>query len=426
MKRFVLLLIVGALFAAGAAAQVSGFTQRGRATQEMKTGGLAIAHPSLPLNSNATVTNAGTGRQVEAAVSGRIQPSAARIADVSEAVWQALELNADSEIIISVAPPAWERSSQSTAANAAAANVAVTPTVESAATGSPSQPVNVTVHIYMPPQQQEENPASLENSSDLDRDLYTALMMELRDYIHAKEAREAQEARETPSAAGMNIAPMNVLIEIFGILTSAVVLILLATGTDRKSRSSRLFMRIVICHIAALSSALLSGITANSLGGIIVARTAVFLNYGLSYLLIPLSTAYIVELIGINGKTAKIIVRAVYFLWCVAVALVLVSQFNSMYYSFDHNNMYEARELFWLSQAFGILPLLINTAVVVRNRKIMGHSNTVFLLSGISLPITAMIVQTAFLNELEFIFIAATLSIISGYGGVQARLAKPR
>jgi len=115
MKRIVLLVLMGALLTAAASAQVSGFNQRGRATQEMRNSGLAIAHPSLPLNLNATVINTSTGKQIEAKVSGRIQPSAARIADLSEGVWQALELDADTEIIISVGLQAWDRAVQPTA-----------------------------------------------------------------------------------------------------------------------------------------------------------------------------------------------------------------------------------------------------------------------------------------------------------------------
>ena len=98
---------------------------------------------------------------------------------------------------------------------------------------------------------------------------------------------------------------MNILIESFAAFVSIVVLILLATSADRKSRLNWLFMRIVICNIAALlSDAAAWGFDGNaSVHGIIIVRAAKFLNYGLSYLMIPLMTDYIAALIGRNAKT---------------------------------------------------------------------------------------------------------------------------
>jgi len=143
MKRIILLLLWGVLFTAEATAQVSGFNQRGRATQEMTADWLAIAHPTLPLNAIATVANAATGKQVDTTVSGRIQPSDARIADLSEAVWQALELDADSEIIISVALPAWEHSVQPVVTN-----VVVSPPLNKAVEIIPGLPNPASDKIY--------------------------------------------------------------------------------------------------------------------------------------------------------------------------------------------------------------------------------------------------------------------------------------
>jgi hypothetical protein len=86
-------------------AQITGFNQRGRATQELRAEGFAIAHPSLLLNSRVMLVNTLTGKEIEATVVGRILASADRIADLSFDAWQELGLHAGSEIRIHTNPP---------------------------------------------------------------------------------------------------------------------------------------------------------------------------------------------------------------------------------------------------------------------------------------------------------------------------------
>jgi hypothetical protein len=92
-----------------------------------------------------------------------------------------------------------------------------------------------------------------------------------------------------------SVGQMNILMEGFAALVSIVVLILLATGDDRKSKLNRLFMRIVMCNIAALlSDATAWGFEGDtSAHGIIITRAAMFSAYGLAYLMIPLLADYI-------------------------------------------------------------------------------------------------------------------------------------
>src|SRR5215469_9774152 len=100
MKRISLALLGLLLINTLAMAQMIGFNQRGKATQELSADGLSIAHPSLPINSKVQVINTRNGKQIEATVSGRVPASAARIADLSVGAWEALELGSDTEIII--------------------------------------------------------------------------------------------------------------------------------------------------------------------------------------------------------------------------------------------------------------------------------------------------------------------------------------
>jgi rare lipoprotein A len=111
MKRVLLVLLCGLLFNTFCMAQASlgNFSQRGAATQDMKTDGLTIAHPSLPIGSKAQVTNVATGKKIDVTVSGRIPASSSRIVDLSPGAASALEIQPGGIVIISVPSPARTR-----------------------------------------------------------------------------------------------------------------------------------------------------------------------------------------------------------------------------------------------------------------------------------------------------------------------------
>jgi len=109
MKKVAFLVLFTTLFCAGTEAQINAFNQRGKATQEMKDSGLKLAHPNLPNNALVKVTNTANGKEVEATVVNRIPASRDRIADLSKGVWDALELNPNTDIILSITPPPRQR-----------------------------------------------------------------------------------------------------------------------------------------------------------------------------------------------------------------------------------------------------------------------------------------------------------------------------
>jgi len=112
MQRIIFLIGCIALVNAPISAQIASFSQRGKATQGITGGGLSIAHPNLPINSQVKVTNTANGKEVEATVVDRIPASNDRIADVSRGVWDALGLSPDTDILLSVSPPPRQRTSE--------------------------------------------------------------------------------------------------------------------------------------------------------------------------------------------------------------------------------------------------------------------------------------------------------------------------
>jgi rare lipoprotein A (peptidoglycan hydrolase) len=83
--------------------------QRGMATQEMTDIGLTAAHPSLPIDSKARITNVANGKEVEVTITKRINLSSTRIVDLSPATAMALDIGFGGPVIvaqiISPSPP---------------------------------------------------------------------------------------------------------------------------------------------------------------------------------------------------------------------------------------------------------------------------------------------------------------------------------
>jgi len=128
--------------------------------------------------------------------------------------------------------------------------------------------------------------------------------------------------------------------------------------------------------------------------------------------------------IGKNADIGRTLPRILYALCGIALFMLVVSQFNNMYYVFDEKNRYTEQEIFWLSQAVGIVCLTVVMAFVLRHRKSMHGSDVYFLLSYAFIPILAMAVQTILYQSFEFLYIATTFSILASYGGIQARQEK--
>jgi hypothetical protein len=107
IKRFLLVLLGGLFCNALVFAQSAPLTLEGKATQEMDDEEIAAAaNRNFPFDSTIKITNTETGKEIYAPVKGRIVPSRnSRIVDLSRAAWEALGLNADTIVTITLVPP---------------------------------------------------------------------------------------------------------------------------------------------------------------------------------------------------------------------------------------------------------------------------------------------------------------------------------
>ena len=91
--------------------------------------------------------------------------------------------------------------------------------------------------------------------------------------------------------------------------------------------------------------------------------------------------------------------------------LLVVAQFNGMYYYFDANNFYHRGKLYPLSQALSLSVLLISAALMVRHHKKIPAFEVILYLVVFAMSFTAIMLQI-FIDDIPFISIALTFAMV--------------
>lgn len=122
-------------------------------------------------------------------------------------------------------------------------------------------------------------------------------------------------------------------------------------------------------------------------------------------------TQYISRYIGQDTKAKRVWRQGICMFAVLAIAMVVLSQFNHMYYYIDANNLYHRGSLFFLSQVFGIVGALVNTIILIIYRKDIEKRQFVAFVAYIILPFIAMIIQI-FVYGIALLNIAITISVL--------------
>ncbi|WP_310605154.1 sensor histidine kinase [Anaerosporobacter sp.] len=213
---------------------------------------------------------------------------------------------------------------------------------------------------------------------------------------------------------------VNIALEIFGAATSLLVIICMAVGRFQKTKLDKIFIWLLVSNILVL----LSDATAISLKGNtsfvagVFIRIANFCVYSFGYLILAVFAVYLMSFLGTKTPVSHTLTKLVCGGCAIAVLLVVISQFNHMYYRFDENNVYIRGEWFWLSQVLPILCMLLNSVVIFRFRRFLDLREKMFLSAYIVLPIMAMVIQIM-VYGLALLYIVTSLSVFLIYLGIQ-------
>lgn len=150
----------------------------------------------------------------------------------------------------------------------------------------------------------------------------------------------------------------------------------------------------------------------NSTLGYYMVRISNFLVFLLGYVIMLLFTRYLFyQIPEERRKDFHIEFMIINVISIVAILMTIISQFNNMYYYFDENNFYCRNSMFWLSQVFGILGMIIEFILLVKSRKLFKKNKFIALISYVILPIIALIIQI-FLYGIALLNSAITISIL--------------
>ncbi|SMC43945.1 diguanylate cyclase (GGDEF) domain-containing protein [Oscillospiraceae bacterium] len=93
------------------------------------------------------------------------------------------------------------------------------------------------------------------------------------------------------------------------------------------------------------------------------------------------------------------------------LALVTVSQFTGIYYSFDSNHVYQRGPLFWLAALIPTIGALIVASIIVEHRDKIGRGQLAVLLSYLVLPMVGELFQVIFYGN-SYLNICMGLSVL--------------
>ena len=219
------------------------------------------------------------------------------------------------------------------------------------------------------------------------------------------------------------IGYINISLELFGGLLSLIFILCLSLGSPKKEH---LYIRVLSINTAVLFSDAAAWLFKGHPDGFSfwMVRIANFLVFTFGYILLAVFTDYLVCFISAKGiGISRAPSRLMWTLTLAAIVLVVISQYNHMYYLIDSQNIYRRQRWFWISQMAGIICMLINGTILIRYRKYLSKKELTGLAAYIVLPVMAMLVQ-AFVYGIAVLYIATTVSALCIYISIQVEQSR--
>lgn len=212
------------------------------------------------------------------------------------------------------------------------------------------------------------------------------------------------------------MASINIALEAFGVIVSFLLLFSLLSAKDR-SPQKKIFTIMLALNIAVLFCDIYTW-AAKSPETRMDCFIANFFVYSLGYVIVQQFSCYLVSFIAPNRTYSRVCLRVITVMCAVAVALVVVSMFNGMYFTYDMMGNYIRGPLYWVSQAYPVVIMMLQMAYILSYAKKLGWRDTLTLLSYGALPIIAMLFQIFFYG-ITLLYLATTLSLMLIYINIQ-------
>jgi two-component system LytT family sensor kinase len=214
---------------------------------------------------------------------------------------------------------------------------------------------------------------------------------------------------------------INLTLEIWGCLLTAVVVGCLHLDRRKKSLSDRMYHHSLMFNAGTMLFDVLATLLRGHLDFWSIAGVRVFnfLMYTCNFLLLAAFASYLTEYLSHRVNVSRRPLYAVRILGAVGFAGLILTQFCPFYYYIDAQNIYHRGPYFWLSQVIAIFGMIICSQILIYRRRSLERNEAVAFWSYIVLPIIALIVQCLFYG-LVLLSIVTTLALTVAFFLLQA------
>ena len=198
----------------------------------------------------------------------------------------------------------------------------------------------------------------------------------------------------------MNIVNIvHIAMEIWGSVFClvATVCVALRCNLDSKERSLILGLQLEAA-ILLIADAAAWGFRGNPTNvGYVAVRLSNFVVFITSYIILITYTAYLqYDIKKRTGETVRVRVAIIYLASLLSILMIVITQFNGLIYTFDAQNFYHRSDLFWISQAEGVVGGVLNLSIILQYRKSLSRLSRIAYLSYVFIPLVALIIQIFF------------------------------
>lgn len=213
------------------------------------------------------------------------------------------------------------------------------------------------------------------------------------------------------------VKSLHVSMEMWGSVFCLIMVVCQVLGTTKgdKKRRALVWMELSIALLLVMDSMawLFRGYPGTV--GYYMVRITNFIVFVTSDTILMLYHIYICRCIfGSDSKAAAIIpvrLRIVPIIGIIGVAMVVISQFNGMYYYFDELNFYHRSSLHSLSLIIPLIGMIIDLTILIQYRRRLSRLTYAAMLSYVILPFAATIILIFFYG-VSLVNIAITISVI--------------
>lgn len=209
-----------------------------------------------------------------------------------------------------------------------------------------------------------------------------------------------------------NIVLFSVSADVFCLLLCFIGAAIVWLWREPLGTDSLLLAGVFLTHgvqvISNLLGLLFRGGAARYIHGVLLVTN--FVEFASGYVMSLLLTFYIIACIGRSGELGRW-KKASIALCTVSLLLLVIAQFNGMYYTIDAENFYHRASLYWLSLLLGAASTMIDAALVIRYRERLASGGKFALGFYIILPALALFFQY-FVYGIYILLLADTMALV--------------